>query len=254
MLTMDRHRYILEQLARDGTVSVAALRPALPVTGMTLWRDLAALESQGRLRRVRGGAVRPGVTVEPAFDQKKQRAFARKRRIAERAAAGFAASGDALFLEGGTTVAQLLPFLAAPQLVVLTNSLQILARAQSHHRQLALQCSGGVLSPVSGNFIGPDAIAFFQRKRARTFFLSATGLDPETGRLTDPNPLEIEVKRAMAASADRAVLLLDSTKLGLSSLETVLPLDRIAAIVIDDGASPAIRRKLGGFGPRIVVA
>ena len=221
---------------------------------MTLWRDLAALEAQGRLRRVRGGAIKPDAAVEPAFDKKKQRALARKRHIAACAAAEFTAPGDALFLEGGTTVAQLLPHLVAPRLTLLTNSLQILSRAQHHHPQLALQCSGGVFSPVSGNFIGPDAVAFFERKRARTFFMSATGLDPATGILTDPNPLEIEVKRVMARRADRVVLLLDSTKLGLASLEHVLPLSQVDALVIDDGASAAVRRKLAAHGPRLVVA
>lgn len=254
MLTVDRQRFILDLLDREGSVSLATLRAALPVTMMTLWRDLAALEARGRLRRVRGGALRPDMAEEPPFDQKKQRAFTRKRRIAARAAAEFVAAGDALFLEGGTTIAQLLPHLTASGLVVLTNSLPILNRAHAQHPKLTLQCSGGMFSPVSGNFIGPDAVAFFQRKRARTFFMSATGLDPATGQLTDPNPLEIEVKRAMARQAERIVLLLDSTKLSLVSLEAVLPLDRIDALVIDDGAAPAVRRKLATFGPKIVVA
>jgi len=254
MLTSDRHRRILELLEQGGSVTLPALRAVLPVTGMTLWRDLAALEAQGRLRRVRGGAVRTDRAVEPAFGQKARRALEHKRGIAAKAAALFAGDGDVLILEGGTTVAELLPCLKAARLTVLTNSLPILARANAGHRHLALHASGGMLSPVSGNFVGPEAVAFFKRRRARTFFMSATGLDPATGRLTDPNPVEIEVKRAMAAAAARVVLLLDAGKLGVVSAEEVLPLRSVDVIITDRRITPAQRRQLGMLGPKILVA
>jgi len=247
MLAQDRHARILDLLEQGGSVTLPALRRVLPVTAMTLWRDLAALEAQGRLHRVRGGAVRSDRAIEPAFDQKARHALGFKRAIAARAAAAFVADGDVLILEG-------LPWLRRPRLTVLTNSLPILSRAHSCHRHLAVHASGGMLSLVSGNLVGPEAVAYFQRRRARTFFMSATGLDPATGRLTDPNPVEIEVKRAMAAAADRVVLLLDAGKLGVVSAESVLPLRQVDAIVTDRRITAAQRRQLGRLGPRIIVA
>jgi DeoR/GlpR family transcriptional regulator of sugar metabolism len=67
---------------------------------------------------------------------------------------------------------------------------------------------------------------------ARTCFLSATGLAFPAG-FTDPNPLEIQVKRAMAKSAGQVVMLLDSTKLGVRSLSRILPIEEVDILVTD---------------------
>ena len=45
--------------------------------------------------------------------------------------------------------------------------------------------------------------------------------------------LEIQVKRAMAACADEVILLLDSSKFGLRSLRTILPMSQITALITD---------------------
>ena len=52
-----RRRQILERLDRDHTVTVAQLSRELGATPVTIRKDLAALEAESRLRRVRGGAV-----------------------------------------------------------------------------------------------------------------------------------------------------------------------------------------------------
>lgn len=59
MLPAERRQYILEQLAQQGAVRVAELAQALDVSEMTIHRDLDQLAAQGRLRKVRGGAVPP---------------------------------------------------------------------------------------------------------------------------------------------------------------------------------------------------
>ena len=54
-----RHARILAALAENGTVRSSELIDDLGVTPVTLRRDLAQLEQEGRLRRVHGGAVPP---------------------------------------------------------------------------------------------------------------------------------------------------------------------------------------------------
>jgi DeoR/GlpR family transcriptional regulator of sugar metabolism len=70
--------------------------------------------------------------------------------------------------------------------------------------------------------------------RANNLCLSASGLTFPEG-ITDPNLLEIQVKQAMAASAERVILLMDSSKFGQRSLATVLPLEQVAFLVTDEG-------------------
>lgn len=233
MITHDRHQLLLSRLGETGSIQVAGLAELLGVTPMTIWRDLRLLEEQGLLRRVRGGAILADSTGEPEFRHKVQHASAEKQRIAAFAARNHVRDGDTIIVEGGTTVACIMDHLQHNRLGLMTNSLPILTRAYEIGKPWHIHASGGVLSPVSGNLVGPEAVAFFAGKHAQIFFMSATGLDPETGALTDPNPVEIEVKRAMAASAKHVVLLLDSSKLGIRSTQQVLPLKNIEVLITD---------------------
>ncbi|MCS6825027.1 MAG: hypothetical protein NZ553_00285, partial [Caldilinea sp.] len=88
---------------------------------------------------------------------------------------------------------------------------------------------------------------YFRHVHATTCFLSATGLTPTDG-ITDVNPLEIQVKRAMAASAQRIVLLMDSTKFGVRSLQRIVPLEEVDVLITDDAAPAADVEALRAMG------
>jgi DeoR family fructose operon transcriptional repressor len=52
-----RKNHILDRLLSDGRVDATEVAEGLGVTGETIRKDLIALERQGLLRRVHGGAV-----------------------------------------------------------------------------------------------------------------------------------------------------------------------------------------------------
>ena len=227
-----RRAFIRRQLHGAAGVSTAELQETLGVSMMTVWRDLGALEREGALRRVHGGAVPVDGAAgpEPSFAAKAARAASAKQRIARVALAGHVRPGMTLALDGGSTVAALMPFLPVNSgLTLLTNSLEIVRQTPAG---VAVSCSGGIYREVSGTFVGPQALRFFSEHRADVAFVSATGLDEEEG-LTDPNPLEIEVKRALCARAGKVVLLIDAQKFGKRSTLPVLGLAALAEVVCD---------------------
>jgi len=57
MLPADRHQQILKRLQEHGIVHIHELSQTFSVSEMTIHRDLDQLETEGRLRKVRGGAV-----------------------------------------------------------------------------------------------------------------------------------------------------------------------------------------------------
>jgi DeoR/GlpR family transcriptional regulator of sugar metabolism len=87
-------------------------------------------------------------------------------------------------------------------------------------------------------FVGPVTERFFREFHANKLFLSATGLTLETG-MTDPHMMETQVKKAMIASASKVVVLLNSTKVGVKSLMTVMGLSEMEVLVTDEGC-PAV--------------
>lgn len=70
MLTSDRRRArIAERVEHKGHVSVAELMRDMRVSRMTVYRDLALLEAEGRLHRVRCGATAfPSARFEDGAD------------------------------------------------------------------------------------------------------------------------------------------------------------------------------------------
>ena len=58
MLATQRQHRILQELDAEGTVRAAALADLLRVSEMTVRRDIDALDAEGLLLRVHGGATR----------------------------------------------------------------------------------------------------------------------------------------------------------------------------------------------------
>ena len=83
--TEDRYQAILRLVAAKGRVSIAELTRQLKVSEMTIRRDLAALDAEGAVRRVRGGAVPVASgSYEPPFTARAKLNAAAKRDIAAR--------------------------------------------------------------------------------------------------------------------------------------------------------------------------
>lgn len=252
MLRDERHRRILKLLQERTSISVKFLQEDLQVTPMTLWRDLKLLEEEGLLKRTRGGVMHRDVEEEPRFDAKVDAARTAKVKLAKYAARNFIKDGDIIALEGGTTVAELCRQLPVKNLTVLSNSLPVVYEIYRNHPNVVVYCSGGLLREESGTLVGKEAVTFFSKRKVGTFFMSASGIDLEFG-LTDPNPMEIEVKQAMARAAERIILLLDSSKIGKSSLMKVLPLGKVSELVTEEAIPPEFVERLKAAGVRVTV-
>lgn len=250
-----RRNKIVETVEARGTVATEELVQQLGVSLMTIWRDLTVLDEAGRVRKIRGGATRlsKGRDGEPLFVSKQVLNREHKEAIARFAATTFVNDNDIIFLEAGTTVTAMVKYLHQRNLTVIGNGLGTMNELAKRLTDVNVYCCGGLLRDVAQTFVGPQAEEFFQRMNAHTCFLGATGFAIPEG-FTDPNPLEIQVKRAMARSASRVVMLLDSTKLGAKSLTRILPAEEIDIVVTDGAAAPDWCEQLIALGVDVRIA
>src|SRR4051812_21268575 len=120
MLAADRRRETYDLIERKGSASVTDLAKELDVSVQTVRRDLEALEDEGLIERVHGGAVvaRTGraaggggdpMLEHAALERGAERAE-EKRRIGA-AAAALVQPGSTIFLSGGTTTEQVVAHL-----------------------------------------------------------------------------------------------------------------------------------------------
>jgi DeoR/GlpR family transcriptional regulator of sugar metabolism len=258
VLASQRRDEIVAEVARRGAVRVTELTRRFDVSDMTIRRDLEQLNSQGRVRKVHGGAV--DVTSradEPGFEAKRLLAPAAKRAIAERAAQ-FVAPRAAIGLSAGTTtwvLAEVLRSAPAP-LSVVTNSTTVAdalafgATGPTDEKSVIL--TGG-LRTRSAALVGAVADRTIEALHVDQLFLGVHGMDATAG-FTTPNLAEAHTDAVFLAQARQVIVLADSSKWGTVGLASIAPLSAADVLITDDGLPGEARDLLqDAVGELIVV-
>lgn len=243
MLIDERRQHILTLVQQDGRVLVGDLSRRLGISQITIRKDLDYLQSRGLVQRAHGGALLPqnGALFDPSFPEKQSRNGEQKRRIAA-AAAGMVEEGQCVILDSGTTttlVAQALKRFAS--LTVVTNAINIAADLTGTDFEVIL--TGGTLRKNSYSLVGPLAEDLLAEMHADILFLGVDGFDVDTG-VTTPNVLESRVNRAMVKSAQKVVVVCDSTKFSRRSFSRIVSVSAIDHVITDLGASSEVIESL----------
>lgn len=252
----ERLQRITAMLATFQRISNERLAGDLGVSRETVRRDLLALEAEGVLKRVHGGAVAVAEDAEPPFAVRAVTHVKEKRTVA-RAATRLVKPGQTLFLDAGSTTALLAEALASLSgLTVVTNSIDVAARMtepDSADRFNTVLLIGGHMGRDPQATHGAPAIAEIHRYRADLALLSPVGIDARHGA-TSFHPEEAEVARAMAAQAREVCILADHSKWGVVSRIQSCPPERITTVVGDARArqSPAFDAVQSAVGAVII--
>ncbi|RYV52970.1 DeoR/GlpR family DNA-binding transcription regulator [Pengzhenrongella frigida] len=248
MLSSTRHDAILSKLRADGEVSVQTLVGELRVSASTIRRDLDLLSEDGLLRRVRGGGSR----VEPdavAFREVSHQASAEKDEIAAHAAT-LVPDHSVVLIDIGTTTARLAHHLRGRRLTVITSSLAVVDELRDED-SIELIVLGGVLRNNYLSLVGMLTEQALGQLRAHICFLSGSGIRAD-GAVMDTTGIEVPVKRAMLAAAERTILLADRTKFPGTGLLPVCGPDRIAVLVTNQRADPATLATYRAVGTEVI--
>lgn len=251
MLQIERQNHVLHWLHQRGFLSTQEIANHFHVSQMTIWRDIKDLEKQGLVTRVHGGISHPdwqlGIEVEQDEGIKEGHFFKfpdglndpRRIALGKYVCQEIIKPGDDLILEGGSTVACLIPFLDVNEITIITNGLFTISLAQVYDNVQTVLCCGGVLNQPNGIFIGPQAENFFLSYRADRAFVSAAGLTLKDG-LVDPSPIYDSMKRVMCRSARQHIVMIDSMKIGRSALSRVMGLNEIDILITNHDADQNI--------------
>jgi DeoR/GlpR family transcriptional regulator of sugar metabolism len=253
MLALERRRRIAESIRSRGVVSVAEMAEVLGTSEITLRRDLRVMADEGLLVRTHGGAVlAAGLVNEPTHSEKANQAAAEKAAIA-RVAAGLIVPGDSIVLGPGTTTLALARLLVDfAELTVVTNSL-LVAQALTAASRVEVILTGGTLRRTIHALVGPSTEESIRMLRASRAFISGNGLTAERG-LSTPSPLVATADRALAAAAQRTVVLADHTKIGHETMCQTVALSQISTLITDVGADPEQLAAIREAGVEVLVA
>jgi DeoR family fructose operon transcriptional repressor len=246
LYSAQRQQAILRTLATTGRVEVAAMADELAVTSETVRKDLIALERQGQLRRVHGGAIplqdlsfEPEVTARVEYAEE-------KRRIAKAALVHLPRTGTILLDAGSTTarLAELIP--PDRQLTAFTNTLPT-ALTLASKPNLTVYTLGGRVRSLTLAEVDSWAARTLSEINVDVAFLGANGISLDRG-LTTPDPAEAAVKRLMLGCARRRILLSDHSKVGQISTHKYGEMTDVDLLITDTGITSTDEKALHAAG------
>lgn len=253
MTISERHEIILGQLNAKGSLSVTELSTMLNVSEVTIRKDLTLLESENKLYRAHGKAIKMSPYISDRdVNIKEHQSPAEKRAIA-RAAVELIEPNDSIIIASGTTVQYFAREINVEQgrLTVITSALNVASVLSKSSRIEVIQL-GGIIRGSSLSAVGCDAERMLENFTGSKLFIGVDGIDPEHG-LSTTNLLEANLNRAMINSAQKTIVLCDSSKFDRRGFSRICSIDEIDQIITDSGISQHMLSTLRGRGIEVTV-
>jgi DeoR family transcriptional regulator, aga operon transcriptional repressor len=251
--SFERQRAIHELIERDKRVSVAAICEIFSVSEATARRDLAALAMDGRIQRVRGGAIKTGESPPELPILEREDDQAQDKEAIGRAAAKLVKPGETIFLGSGTTVLATTRYLQECQeLTVLTNSLPIVNLLVGCNG-ITLIVLGGMLRNSELSFIGHITERALSEVRADKVIMGARAISLEHGITNDYLP-ETLTDRAIIKMGREVILVADHTKFGSVSTAFLAPLEDVTTLVTDRHIEEEFVQSIEEKGVNVLIA
>ena len=248
----ERREQIRKLVVDEGFVRIEELAETYNVSIMTIHRDLDALQTEGWLRKVRGGATaRPSAQYHGDVRHRTE-AMADIKQLLARTALELVEPGQSVMVDESTTglaLAELLP--GKSPLTVISNFLAIV-KLLAGEPGIDLIALGGAYYPAYDAFLGMRTNEAIRSLRADILFMSTTAVTD--GHCYHQSQETVAVKRALMESSARRILLIDHTKFSKSGLYQLAPLTAFDLVIVDSGTDEAILASMQTAGVPFQVA
>ena len=227
-----RRLRILEYLSRHEFLTVEEAVSLFQASPATIRRDFTEISTGGGVSRFRGGICRKTnihdnlipITLREKWYSTEKRHLA--WRVYE-----YLKNEKALFIDGGSTTAHLGIFLRNSQQTIITNSLplcNIISEIFPSGGGPEIRITGGCFHPESGLFLGSHAESSVAGYHADAVVLSARGVT--ASGIYNHNEQIAGINLKMIEHSNRAILIADHSKIGMTAMNRVCSLDKIEAV------------------------
>ncbi|KGN37534.1 DeoR/GlpR family DNA-binding transcription regulator [Knoellia subterranea] len=225
---------ILDLLATEGRLGVAAAAEKLEVSEATIRRDFSELARRQLVTRNHGGVVATSVAYELPYRYRVSQRDSDLERIAQ-AASALVAPGAVVGMNGGTTTTTTARALTAREdlvesgITLVTSALNIAVEAvlRPHVRCVSL---GGIPRPESYEVTGPLAIAGLSQLWLDVVILGVNGLSAVEGA-TCAHEDEAAVSRLMVERARDVIVVAAEGKLGARAFTEICGAAEVTQLV-----------------------
>ncbi|MBI5950344.1 MAG: DeoR/GlpR transcriptional regulator [Chloroflexi bacterium] len=244
MTTYERRQSLMDLLRKQPGLRVPEIAQTLGVSEGTVRNDLNALEEDGHLTRVHGGAVlsNAGHPSNLAFGIRHQE-HSREKNYIGQTAAQLVNDGDSILLDASSTAYYLaLNLKERSRLRVVTNGIE-LARLLAQNTSNTVILIGGVVNPDGSSVTGLLSEQIIAELRIQKAFVSCSGFSVESG-MTEVHLEEAQLKRKAIESARQVFALVDSSKMGHEDLTPIARTEKITHLFTDADITDEWKSKL----------
>lgn len=237
-----KEKLLMEELTKKQQMSIHEATEYLKISQATARRLFTKLEEKGRLVRTHGGVrITERALIDYQFEDLTNRQIDEKMRIGKYAASTVK-SGDAIYLDSGTTLTfmayALLKRIHAGEIAdieIFTNSLAILKILE---KTCNINLIGGLFREKRQDFCGYLTEKMLKQIRFNKGYLGADGIDKEYIMATDVETARIG--ELAAAHSEKVYLLADSTKFFKKSFMSYAPIEMPHEYITDTEATVEI--------------
>ena len=244
---IDRHKKILDLLAKNDEVSVQTMSDTLSVSSVTIRQDLNLLEEQGLLKRVHGGAI---LKDADNLDIRMGIHYEAKLRIA-RKAAEFVKPGETVLLESGSINALVAREIVKKEHVTIITTNLYIARQFRDELNARVVVAGGIYQNVSESLVGSITRLSIDHLNFNKAFLGIDGYTLETG-FSSRDLLRAEISSYIIQKGRQNFIVSDSSKFGQLELTTICYPDDVDYVITDKGLDDVFVRPIRAGGVKLV--
>jgi DeoR/GlpR family transcriptional regulator of sugar metabolism len=241
----------MQYLKENKRITVDEICQRFDVSRDTARRDIVKLEEQGKIIRVRGGAILPTLSKEmPNFKERLQMDTEVKKAIGKLAST-LIHDGDYLYISSSTTTRYTVEFMNSKQNVVITNSID-LASLLVEKEGITIHMLGGKLFNEHGFVYGTKAIEMLSQYYVDKLFIGTCGITKDG--LSSLFEEESYLIREAIQRADQVIVLADHSKFGKREFHQMAGFEDIDLIITDKEPSPEIIEQLQKYNVEILLA
>ena len=211
MIAYTRRAFILDSLGKKGVISLKETAKELGVAEITVRRDFEKLESEGKLKRVQGGAASPDNPdgAELTMSSKLPQNTGEKAKAAQMAAE-LVQDGESVFIDGGTTMIPLADILCKRAVRIVTYNTIILQKVANPLAQIIM--IGGEYMPYYNMNVGPIAQEMLGQFCFDRAFFGCAGINTQQRVVYSTEYESLNIKRIAMENAKENYLIVDSSK------------------------------------------
>ena len=247
MTKEERHQLILDTLMKHESIQVSDLSSLLNVSTVTIRKDLTELEKNNKLYRSHGKAILINPFITNLSFNEKERLFREEKKEIGRFAASLITKNDSVILGSGTTVLALARSIRPiHRLTVISPSLQV-SEILGADEAIEIVQLGGNLRHSNLSVVGKYAESPLADVSCSKLFLGVDGIDLDFG-ITTTDIREADLNKAMMRSAQKTIVLADSSKFRRRGFSKIASIDEVDLIVTDSGISDKIVQRIEASG------